>query len=329
MANQNQKFEQIKRDPANEVQKINLGWKGYVPGYKNRVVGQINTQIEEQSRQFDRSASPIGRLPVGSQSYPKNTDRQDEASFSQEAAMQQAAQEEQGFLEDEEQLADFALNQDIAQAEQQIDELNDKIAYFSGPSAMKYLLLLVPLALVVDILDIIGYFMAATVAGVTITILLLFVSVVLNCIIIFIFWFTDYGVKEARGYPAKVNLFIADTAARIKEIRILNQGRLSLKAAWATQSAEEITKAQRAIRMARTTARTARVARFAGKTVGSPIAKLVGGGLLNAAPGLGIAPIMSISLLLTYLSERKVYRQAREAAEQAKQEILASMAEVV
>ncbi|OGM96369.1 MAG: hypothetical protein A3B86_04530 [Candidatus Yanofskybacteria bacterium RIFCSPHIGHO2_02_FULL_38_22b] len=63
MAEKKQELEQIKEwgpiKLENKVQKINLGWKGYVPGYKNRVVGQINRQIKEKFPAPEQQAKEI------------------------------------------------------------------------------------------------------------------------------------------------------------------------------------------------------------------------------------------------------------------------------
>ena len=60
-----QKIEQIKRDPTKEVQKINLGWRGYIPGYKDRWVKQTNAQINQSAERINENTGRLARLPGG------------------------------------------------------------------------------------------------------------------------------------------------------------------------------------------------------------------------------------------------------------------------
>ncbi|MBI2064946.1 MAG: hypothetical protein HYT62_02745 [Candidatus Yanofskybacteria bacterium] len=334
----NQGFEQIKEyGPTKSTpQKIDLGWKGYVPGYKNRVIRDINRQISEQSSEY---AEPTARLPRGPVERPSGF-KESSSPIETAAQERQAVQEEAEFLETSDRMTDLALNQEVNQAEQTVDGLNDRIAYFKHPSVLKYLLIFLPLALLVDGLDLIGYLAAPTVIGITITIVLFFVCIYLNSLIIFLFWFTDSKLKEAKRYPSLLNLTIADNVARVKELRILNQGRSALRAAQTSQktartteeiaaAVEGIEKATEAIRAAKVTARTAKGVRLVTSVTANPLVRLGAGAGLNAFPILALFPFMSLAVVLSYLSERKIYRQARESAEQAKQEILASLVEVV
>src|SRR3989344_1319177 len=215
MTEKKQELKQIEQTSLGGVQKIDLGWKGYVPGYTQRWVKHTNDQINQTAERINESTGRLAILPGGPIERPTGFKELSSPTETAVAGQQAAVQEETEFLGVSDQMADFALNQEFNQVEQQVGELDDRISYFKHPSRFKYLLLLVPLALLIDGLDILGGFMATTVVGVSITILLLFISIGLSFLMAFLFWFTDSKIKEARGYPKTASLIAADNVARI------------------------------------------------------------------------------------------------------------------
>lgn len=61
MADKKQEFKQLKELEQTKLDpvKINFGWRGYVPGYKRRVVGQINRQIKREFSDPEQQDSEI------------------------------------------------------------------------------------------------------------------------------------------------------------------------------------------------------------------------------------------------------------------------------
>lgn len=185
MANDKQGLEQIKRDPVNEVQKINLGWKGYVPGYKNKVTRQLNQSIGEQV-----SMAPLEKLPDG----PIRT-----------------ASEKVDFAETEEDYADqLALQQENYQTEQQLIDFHNEGIKYSHPSYAKYgiVSLLGLITESTDFLDLIGIGVVVSKPS----------ALFFTFIIFLIFWLTNTRQKRADDYVGKAEELVETVTANLAHI---------------------------------------------------------------------------------------------------------------
>ncbi|MDP3792895.1 MAG: hypothetical protein Q8Q89_04185 [bacterium] len=173
-------FEEIKRYRAKEVQKINLGWKGYVPGYKNRAIRQTNKQIEER---FGALAQRMEQQKLPG----RPTERQTET---------------------EEQEVEYS-NQLAFEREQEVEvagAVEKEGKTFGRPSFIKYFLLFFVLAAPNDVID------AIELTG-FLAVIAWFVSFFLSVTSILIMWFTDQEQKRAQGFMKKVAEY-QKTAAR-------------------------------------------------------------------------------------------------------------------
>lgn len=184
MADKKQELGQIKEwEPIkieNKTQKINLGWKGYVPGYKRRWTNRTNKQIRER---FGALAQRIEQQKLPSKS------------------IERPAEAEEQEIEYSNQLA-FEREQEA----QTTDALTEEGKSFGRPSFIKYFVLFFVLAIpndAIDAIELTGFF----------AILAWFVSFFLSISSILIMWFTDQEQKRAQGYMKKVEEF-QKTAAR-------------------------------------------------------------------------------------------------------------------
>lgn len=205
------------------------------------------------------------------------------------------AEEEQNALE-------LEANQELYAAQSMATELHDQGQEFRHPSYFKYFILLAPLGLIIDSIDI-----AAEISGFGIPLgrLLSFLAMV---IMILVYWFTNTKQKRADEYVDKIQENIEVITRRIAnaERNIIRVARLSRKVPGAKQL-------YRRVHLA--TIRRARVAlRRVVKSTKSPILRFAAAGTLNLVPLLALMPWMLIGVWLSYRAEKESYKNAEEAS---------------
>lgn len=212
------------------------------------------------------------------------------------------------------------MAQKIGDVNRQMNELSDKISYFNhSPSYFKYLLLF-GLAILCDSLDIASYLLPATVIGAAFSVLIFFGVIGLQILMLYSFWFFDGQIKEAEGYPDTANFIKADMTARIKTIGQLGRNIKVLRAAKTGEEAAEAAKIIRATQAAGRLGRFTRIAKFAG----NPMFRLSAGVTIEMFPIVELAPIMLICTFLAYLAENNMIKNAKEAAKEVHEEVVAT-----
>lgn len=148
---------------------------------------------------------------------------------------------------------------------------------FGHPSLIKYFLLFFVLAIPNDAID------AIELTG-FLVIIAWFVSIFLSITSILIFWFTDQEQKRAKTFMNKIEEY-QRTAYRTARTGLM-------------------------------VAKFFRNTRWARRVMANPTFKLVAGSVLELIPFLSVFPWSSISVILAYLDERKIYKEAKRSGEE-------------
>lgn len=213
-------------------------------------------------------------------------------------------QEENTSLEDyySEQLE---YEQAIYNAQNSYQELIEEGEAYGHPSYIKYGFLLF-LAIIIDIVDLSDLTGIGAIIGRS-------VSLVLTCLMILIFWLTNTKQKRAESYIDRIPEAISEIQANV---------------AHATRMGLRTAKIARRIPGLRGVARQiprglVKVRRLARK---NPMTKLLLGGTLNLIPFLAVVPWSIVSVVLSYLDEKKSYENARIVALEVSGEVPESTA---
>lgn len=208
--------------------------------------------------------------------------------------------DESESLEEEEVLANELLaEQEIAAADQELKNLHQEGKQFGSPSVIKYLILII-LAASQDLVDF------ADLSGIG-AIFSFGYSLLSFTVISFIFWFTDSRMILAKEYAKGLDGKILKIRTRmVQATRLI--GQKTLKAA----------KYGRKIKALRPLIRKS--LRVVNKTKRylnrNPITKILFFGVIDLIPGAGILPWMTFSIILSYLDERGILKEARESADE-------------
>ena len=249
---------------------------------------------------------------------PQKTNESGQKIANQEVIAEEVALEE-------ERANRLALAQEFSQVNNRINEVSEKMSYFGhSPSYLKYLTLF-GLAFLCDGLDVAAYLLPVTVIGVAFSVLIFFGVIAIQIGILFVFWFFDGQIKEARGYPDTANFIKKDITARLQNISKINKKLKALRVARTTEEIAETTKILRTTQLAARTARFTRIAKFAG----NPMFRLGTGVFIEMFPIVELAPIMLICVYLSYRAENRLIQEARESAEEVHQEITFTAAQLI
>ena len=207
-------------------------------------------------------------------------------------------------LDEEEQNAiELEANQELYATQTEATELHKKGQEFRHPSYFKYLVILGPLAAIIDGIDIFAEF-----SGVGIPFGRL-ISLAVTVIMLLVFWFTNTKQKRADGYVENIQKNIELITERIAnaEKQIVRVARFSRHIPGAKQAYR---------RLHLKTIRRGRVAlRRVVKSSKSPILRYAAAGTLNLIPLLAILPWQLIGVYLSYRAEKESYKKAREASD--------------
>jgi hypothetical protein len=208
----------------------------------------------------------------------------------------QAAQEEEEILEEEEDIANqLAAEQEIYVAEKQLSALAEEGNSFKHPSYIKYAIL-GSISVIQDVVDLADLTGIGAVFG-------FFISVACTILIIAIFYFTHTRFINARNYISKIEELVPGIQANIAHAT-----RLTLRTARQMRYVPGMQGISRKI--PRVLVRIRRAARS------NPFTKVIVGNLIDLIPFLGLFPWSTISIVLSYLDERKTFNAAREASEE-------------
>jgi len=315
MADKNQKFEQIKELEQTKLdpQKINLGWKGYVPGYKQRWAERTNNQINQSAERINENTRRLEKLPGGPIERPAGFQRlsgelvpeSSEENRNQDIVAQQAELQEADYANQlaQEQQEDW----EQAQIREEINTIYEEGKNTSlYPFVWNYIIFLFPLAILndgVDLLDLIP------VVG---WVLSWFASFFLSVILIFSQFFFNDSYKKAKKYlngleaklkniDQKLLLLTRTTRYTLATARTLR--RIPGMKGIARQIPRALVKLRKPIK----------------PLLRNPTIKLVLGAGLEAVLILSWVPWSTLSVLLAYLDERKIHKDARKAAEEVRQ----------
>lgn len=205
--------------------------------------------------------------------------------------------------EEEQNSLELEAEQEFYAAQASAVELSNQGQEFRHPSYFKYLVLLAPLAIIIDGIDIFSEF-----SGVGIP-FGRFISFVATVIMLLVFWFTNTKQKMADEYVENIQKNIDVITQRIAnaEKNIVRVARLSRHVPGARS-------AYRKLHLA--TVRRGRVAlRRIAKSTKSPILRYASMGVLNLIPILAILPWQIIGVYLSYRAEKESYNNARDSSD--------------
>ena len=199
---------------------------------------------------------------------------------------------------------ELAAEQELYATQAEATGLYNQGQEFRHPSYFKYFVLLAPLGLIIDGLDIFAHVSGAGIPFGTL------ISGFATVIMLLVFWFTNTKQKRADEYVDNIEKNIEVITQRIAnaERNLVRVARLSRHIPGAKQ-------AYRKLHLR--TVRRARVAlRGVAKSTKSPILRYAAAGTLNLVPFLAILPWQLIGVYLSYRAEKESYQNAKEASSQ-------------
>ena len=205
------------------------------------------------------------------------------------------------FDDEEQEAVELEADQELYAAQAEAAELHNQGQEFRHPSYFKYFVILLPLAVVVDFVDL------ADLTGIG-ALLGRIISFTASTLIILIFWFTNTKQKRADEYVENIQKNIELITERITnaEKNIVRVARLSRHVPGAKQLYRKAHLA---------TIRRGRVAlRRVARSTKSPLIRYAAAGTLNLIPLLAILPWQLIGIWLSYRAEKESYKNAQEEA---------------
>lgn len=184
------------------------------------------------------------------------------------------------------------------------------------PFSWNYLIYLIPLAATNDLVDMLAFI---PVIG---DLAAWFVSLFLSGILIFVSWFFNGRYKQAKNYLDNLEARLRNIEHRL--VLISRTTRFALGTAKTLRKVPGMKGIARQIPRA-----LVRIRKPLKPLLRSPIIKLTVGAVLEAAPILSWFPWSLISVGFAYFDERKMYKNAGEAAEEAYARFSGTASEVV
>ena len=191
--------------------------------------------------------------------------------------------------------AKIIADQTLRQAENNIEAIYKESGAYRHPSYLKYAILFF-LAGIIDLVDLLD------VTGIGIVISKI-VSFFLSALILLIFWLTNTKMNQAQEFTDGLD----EKISHIQK-NIVYASRLAMKT---SKILRKVGMKRTARAIPRTMVRLRRLARK------NPMTKVAIGGLINLIPFLAIFNLMVVWIYISYRDEKKTYRQAREAGEEA------------
>ena len=199
------------------------------------------------------------------------------------------------FNSEEDTAAQLAYQQEMSQSAKDLDILYQEGQSYSHPSYLKYGVLFT-LAGIIDLADLLDF----TLVGIIVSKI---VSFSLSAVIMLIFWLTNTKMKNAQNFKDG----LGERIAHIQK-NVARASRLAMKTS-------KILRSVGAKKMARAIPRSmVKLRRLAKK---NPALKILIGGTINLIPWLGALNLMVIWIYLSYRDEKRVYKEAKETAEEA------------
>lgn len=197
-----------------------------------------------------------------------------------------------------------------------IDSLKQRGEALGKPSKFKYAVC-GTIAIAKDAMEI-----AALAGGVTIP-LAWFIGPFISCILVLIFWLFNMKVDRAKEFMNDLEKEIEVIQQNIAHaIRIANRIRM-------IPGVKKVVK-KGATALAARAAKNKTVVKITGKITGSPVAKAVWSNAIDIGATISIIfqwlPVSSIGVVLSYLDERKVLKNATENADVAHQTLSEDLA---
>jgi hypothetical protein len=191
---------------------------------------------------------------------------------------------------------------------QQADQIKQEGQSFGRPSFFKYFVILIPWAIVVDLVD------AADLTGIGIILGRAF-SIFSWVSIMLIMWFTDGELKRAHRYTENLEETVADIQKNIAQTT-----RFALRGSKILRRVPGMKGVARQI--PRTLVKIRRAARK------NPLTKVLIGGAINMFPFLAIFNLLFVWVYLSYRDEKKSFKHAQEESEIAYNQIFENAEEL-
>lgn len=224
-----------------------------------------------------------------------------------EEIVQEAVQEEE--FNQEGVTSQFALEQEQYQAQQQAEKIYEEGQSYGHPSYFKYFVILIPWAILVDVIDFIDL------TGIYIILARIF-SVFSWVSIMLILWFTDGKLKRAHHYSENLEHAIVNL-----------QKDISRTTRFALKSSKVLRKIPGMKGMARQIPRTlVKIRRVARK---NPLTKVLIGGAINMIPLIAVLNLLFVWVYLSYRDEKKSYKGVREQAEETYNQLSQEISQMV
>lgn len=244
--------------------------------------------------------------PLESPATPQRPPERTEPASSESEEIQRGNDMEEQEIEYANQLA---LEQDIsAEAGREAKNILEEGRSYRSPSLFKYYIFFVIAGVndAVDLLELTGF--GAIIAWL--------VSFFLSALLIFLFWFTDSKYKNAKKYTKNLEqrvLAISKNIAQL-ESRALKGARILGKIPGMAKTSTKLTKT---------------IGNISQKIKGNPTGKAIVGGAAELFPFFSILPWSMISVLWSYIDERRIYKTARKSAEETYNELSQNANEIV
>lgn len=243
-------------------------------------------------------------------SLRKQSSPSEEVAVQDEMAAQQAASEEVELQEAEyaNQLAqEQEAESGLAEVKEEINSIYEEgLSHSLYPFALNYIIFFLPLAIANDLaelLDLIPYIGF---------ILSWFVSIFLSVLLILIFWFFNAKYKEAKNYLKNIDARLASIEHKL--LILTRTTRYALGTAKALRKIPGIKGVARQIPRV-----LVKLRKPLKPLLRNPMIKLVVGAGLEAVPILSWVPWSTLSVILSYFDERKMYKDTKKVGLEIKQ----------
>ncbi len=233
----------------------------------------------------------------------------EEVAIQESTIETEVAEIEEDEIEEGEYANQLALEQEQAQYQQEAGRIYEEGNAYGHPSFFKYFVILIPWAVIVDIVD------GLDLTGIGAIVATIF-SVLSTGAILFILWFTDGKLKSAQDYHENLEQEVTNLQ---KDIAMSTK--LALRGSRALRKVPGMKAVARQI--PRTLVKIRRIARK------NPITKVLIGGALNAIPFIAVLNLLCVWVYFSYRDEKKAFRGAQEAAQEAYEQLSQNISEVV